>query len=336
MIRWNLTRLRRNQESTWLALDVAMLVLLSANLTWLLFDSLFSIDAIERLLLGLAPGFTRWYGEEIHPDYLRYDLLFVSVFIGEFLLRWTVAIRRKTYRRWFWYPFIHWYELLGCIPLTGFRLLRLLRIFSMAYRLQRLGVLDIADTAPLRFIQRYYRLLIEEIADRVVLKVLAGVRDEVREGHPVWRRILDEVVAPRKRLLAEELAIRIAAATSENYPPRRDEVREHVNEVIAEAVEQSQDVQRFGRLPMLGGYATEMLERSIADIVFGVIDESASNLHDEHHLATITELIEAGMETFIAQRPGTDEATNEMLIEALDVIAERVAVNRRLRRYQHY
>ena len=336
MIKWNLRKLRNNQESTWLFLDIVMLALLSFNLAWLLFDSLFSVSGFANLVAGALPGFHDWYAQQVHPNYLRYDLYFVAIFLAEFSVRWTVAVRRRTYRRWYWYPFIHWYELLGCIPLAGFRLLRLLRVISMVYRLQRLGVLDLVDTAPTRFIMRYYRILIEELADKVVLRVLSGVQEEVRQGHPVWRRIIQDVVIPRKRMLAEELGRRLAVMLEHNYPPHRDHIRQYVDDVIAEAIAESRDVKRFGKIPMLGSFAVVLLERSIADIVFGVVDQSAMDIQTDDYSEHITDLIEAGLDTFLEQQDGMDEATNEMLIDALDVIQERVAVNRRQRRYDAF
>ena len=57
-----------------------------------------------------------------------YDLAFVVIFLTEFCVRWVAAVVRKTYMRWYFFPFIHWYDLIGCIPLGGARIFRFLRI----------------------------------------------------------------------------------------------------------------------------------------------------------------------------------------------------------------
>lgn len=62
-------------------------------------------------------------------------MIFVSIFIAELLIRWMVTIHQKTYHKWFFYPVIHWFDVLGCIPVGSFRWLRLLRVFSILYRL---------------------------------------------------------------------------------------------------------------------------------------------------------------------------------------------------------
>ncbi|MEZ5021997.1 MAG: hypothetical protein R2728_01825 [Chitinophagales bacterium] len=85
-----------------------------------------------------------WQGNP--PQFLYYDLVFVGIFVLELSVRWTIAIFRNTYAKWFFYPFIHWYDVLGCIPLSSFRALRLLRVFSMFYRLNRLGIIDMRST----------------------------------------------------------------------------------------------------------------------------------------------------------------------------------------------
>ncbi|HBZ99013.1 MAG TPA: preprotein translocase subunit SecA, partial [Pseudomonas sp.] len=52
---------------------------------------------------------------------------FVAVFLLDVLLGWTVALFERRYARWYYYPFAHWYDVLGCIPLAGVRWLRGLR-----------------------------------------------------------------------------------------------------------------------------------------------------------------------------------------------------------------
>ncbi|MDE2421958.1 MAG: hypothetical protein KGO49_12365 [Gammaproteobacteria bacterium] len=55
----------------------------------------------------------------------------------EISVRWLIAIIQQRYFRWFFFPFIRWYEVLGCLPIL--RPLRLFRTFIIAYRLYLLG-----------------------------------------------------------------------------------------------------------------------------------------------------------------------------------------------------
>ena len=52
--------------------------------------------------------------------------LFTIFLVAELVVRWLIAIVQKRYYRWFFFPFVHWYEVLGCAP--QLRALRLLRV----------------------------------------------------------------------------------------------------------------------------------------------------------------------------------------------------------------
>ena len=52
------------------------------------------------------------------------DLPFLLIFTFEFNIRWLLAVRRRTYPRWFIFPIFHWYDLLGIVPLPQFRVFR--------------------------------------------------------------------------------------------------------------------------------------------------------------------------------------------------------------------
>ena len=134
-MKFNPAKLRASNETPLFILDFVMLVLIISNLFCLVFDTFFENRIVQDLLFWAFPGFTEFYKSQIHPNFLVYDLIFVSVYLSEFVLRWIIAIRRKTYYRWFFYPFVHWYDLIGCIPVGAFRWLRLLRVFSIVYRL---------------------------------------------------------------------------------------------------------------------------------------------------------------------------------------------------------
>ena len=109
----NVENLKRSHQITLFLVDAIMLFLISVNLIWIIFDSLFVSDLFRSLLNGISPTFTSFYASQIHPDFVTYDLMFVAVFITEFVLRWGVAIYQKTYHRWFFYPFVHWYDLVA-------------------------------------------------------------------------------------------------------------------------------------------------------------------------------------------------------------------------------
>src|SRR5690606_41794798 len=94
---------------------------------------------------------------------------------------WILAIAVRDYPRWYFFPFAHWYDLLGCIPIAGMRFLRILRIFSILYRLKKYAIVDFSNSPVFRFFNFYYEVLLEELSDRIVVKVLSGTQERSEE-----------------------------------------------------------------------------------------------------------------------------------------------------------
>ncbi|MEO0423047.1 MAG: hypothetical protein AAF184_11960 [Pseudomonadota bacterium] len=328
MIKFRPRNFLHNQETTWLVLDLAMLGLLVINLAWLILDWLYASTWFPPLVSRLLPVIGDYYAAHIDPVFWLIDLAFVAVFLSEFVLRWAIAVRRKIYDRWYHYPFLHWYEVLGCLPLAGFRALRFLRILSMVYRLQKLGVIDLADTAPARLVARYYAILVEEVADRVVVNVLDGVQAELRADQPVVRRIVNDVVLKRRGDLVEALGRRLELLVDEAYGDHRADVSVYVDNLITKAVEESQDVKRLQLIPVFGAYGTRLLERTIAQIVFAVIDGAAADLQSERNRAFVEDLLSSTLDQLLQHDEQFDEVTNQMLIDAIDLIKSQVQVQR--------
>ncbi|PKM21308.1 MAG: hypothetical protein CVV10_10030, partial [Gammaproteobacteria bacterium HGW-Gammaproteobacteria-14] len=223
-VQWHREKLRFNLDGLGYLVDLLMIALVIINLALILFDWAFSAAPIQQGLGQLAPAFTAFYADTIHADFIFWDMLFVSIYLTEFSIRWIVAIARSTYHRWFFYPFVHWYDLLGCIPVGGFRWLRILRVISVLYRLQRAGIIDLRDTWLGLTVLKYYRILVEEVSDRVVLNVLNGVQREVRSGTPLVHRIESEVLAPRRHELVDFVATRLVSMISETHREWRDDL----------------------------------------------------------------------------------------------------------------
>ena len=100
-----------------------------------------------------------------------------------------MAIRKQTYPRWYFYPFLHWYDLLGCIPIGSFRMLRLLRLISLTIRLQKMGIIDaILEDHP----------ELGDIGTRMSIEAIELIKERVRVQH--WKESLR-----RRKKEAEEM-----------------------------------------------------------------------------------------------------------------------------------
>jgi phosphoglycerol transferase MdoB-like AlkP superfamily enzyme len=88
-------KLRDTRQTPWLALDLAMVFLVVLNLLFIVFDTLYGTQAFRSFLAGLAPDFADWYGARIHPDFLFYDLVFITIFLAVFVFEWKESLARR-------------------------------------------------------------------------------------------------------------------------------------------------------------------------------------------------------------------------------------------------
>ena len=130
----NLSNLQKDKVSTAQVIaDIGILILVLINLTFILFNFLFSAELVQGFLKTYLNAFYIFYNTYIFSNFALIDLVFVGIFITDIVVRWAIAIYLNTYHRWFFYPFIHWYDVLGCIP--SFRSFRVLRLFAVLYKL---------------------------------------------------------------------------------------------------------------------------------------------------------------------------------------------------------
>ncbi len=192
-----------------------MLGLLMVNMAFIIWDSIYNFVAIQNTLKEVFPALQAAY-QPIHENFIFYDLLFVAVFLTEFFVRWVHAVKTYDYGRWYFYPFIHWYDLVGCIPIGGFRILRLLRLISIVHRLHRYGIIDVTQYRAYQFINFYYEAFMEELSDRIVLNVIGGIQSEAGRGSPLVNQIQQQVLYPRRQMITNWLSTRVDHALQQN------------------------------------------------------------------------------------------------------------------------
>lgn len=66
------------------------------------------------------PQVLSFYRTHLHPWVITSEAWFIGFLIIELLVRWVIAIVYKHHKRWFFFPFIHWYEILAIIPQLRF------------------------------------------------------------------------------------------------------------------------------------------------------------------------------------------------------------------------
>ena len=327
-MKFNPAKLRASNETLLFILDFVMLALIISNLFCLVFDTFFENRMVQDLLYWAFPGFTEFYKAQIHPNFLVYDLIFVSVYLSEFVLRWIIAIRRKTYYRWFFYPFVHWYDLIGCIPVGAFRWLRLLRVFSIIYRLQKLEVLDISDTYLVRFVIKYVDVIMEEISDRVVVNVLSGMQDQIKTGNPMIEKIVRQIVMPHKHMIIEWIVSRVNDVADDVYQPRREDLRVYIDRIIADSIGKDAKVAAIDTVPVIGNAITEAIESTVSQIVFSVLDQVASDIGHRDTDMLVHDITNVLLDRIMQPSDALNVASKDVLVDVLELIKDEVRIQR--------
>jgi len=166
----------------------------------------------------LRPLFARNFHREITLEgrpvdrFWMIDLPFLTLFLVEFAVRWALAVRARRFAAWYLFPLFHWYDVVGLVPYTQFRVFRLFRIASIYVRLRRSEVSRVGRDALSRAIAWVSNIVAEEISDAVALRILNETQQEIRDG--TGRRIVDETLATRRDEIERVLVAQIRAAAA--------------------------------------------------------------------------------------------------------------------------
>lgn len=311
-----------------LVVDVIMLVLIAANLVFIVFDWTFTYRHFQELLEVTVPAFHDFYATEVHPNFLFYDLIFVAVFVAEILVRWGLAIYRGTYRRWYFYPLVHWYDVLGCIPVGTFRSLRVLRLVVMIRKMQRLGLIDLTQTAIYEAFVYYRDRFVQEITDRVVVRIVSGIQHEVSTNDVVVDRITKEVIGPRRDDLVNALTHRLQAATADAYSSYRPAFQRYVDAVITQAVNNNREISTIGMIPGVGSTIAHLLKEAISDIVYNVLNQIMDDIGSQENNRVIAEITSISADAAFSSNYEQELNTmvRSLLIDALEVVKDQIEV----------
>jgi hypothetical protein len=319
---------RTKRETLGLVVDVVMMVLIVANLVLLIVDWGFASPVVQTQMQNYTPALYTWYDQTIHQHFLLYDLAFVTVFVIEILVRWGLAIYRQRYHRWFFYPFVHWYDVLGCIPVGSLRSLRLLRLVAMIPKLQRTGLVDLRETYLYKTFEKYRDIVLEEISDRVTVRIIEGIQKEIRTSQEVTRRIGSEVIAPQREALIEAVTHRLQEATAVAYESQQDDFHAYLDSVIEDAVDRNREIGTIAALPGVGRPVATLLENAISDIVFNVVDRMVTDVCSFDNDKAIAQVTSVSTDALMS--PKYDQRLNHLaksvVLQSLDVIKDHVQI----------
>lgn len=315
MFKIDVEKLRSADSSHLFWMDLSMLIIVIINLLYLFFGFLFQFSFFAQSIHYVSAAFHDWYATHIYHNVLQYDLIFVGIYVAELLFRWIRSIYRKKYDNWWFYPFVHWYDVIMCIPIiNGLNFFGFIRLFGLIYRLQRLGVFDLTKTFVFKQSAFVSEVVVEEVADRVIAKMITMAQEEVQKGSPLVTKIVTNVIKPKEDAIVNYLTNRIGEAMNISYSQYRYELKIYVEKIISEAILENDTVDKLRYIPGLGKIFQETLDKAVADVTFNTIDKLMKDIIDPNNTRGVKEVTHGLIESFLDNEHPEGKELNNMIV----------------------
>lgn len=203
------------------------------------------------------PQVLSFYRTSLHPWVITSEAWFIGFLIIELLVRWAIAIINKHHKRWFFFPFIHWYEILAIIP--QLRFLRLFRAGIIAYRLHGLGYPVVPESWRKTGLF-YYRVVMEELSDRVVITVIDGIRYEL-ETSSSHKQIIHDLVNHHREQFTVALTALLQESLATALKEQKPAITKGVGKIVDQAIIDTPELTQLLRLiPLVGGRIEQQIQ----------------------------------------------------------------------------
>ncbi|OHX67095.1 hypothetical protein [Flammeovirga pacifica] len=314
------------QEYKRLVRDIIMLNIIIFHLLWMVFNSLFETEIVRDTLFYLIPYPAFLYQDYIFDNFYIIEIGFMCFYLMEFLFSWREAYRLKTYAKWYFYPFIHFYDLIGSFP--GMHFFRLLRIFAMLFRWHSNEIINLENLGIYRTILHIKEIVVEEISDAVVINVLEGVKDEVNTGEYGNNKFLNDVVKPYHDSISHLVSSKVMNVVRKVHIEREEDLKGYVDVLIEDAVKENQEINDIKLIPVVGNYAAGRLEGAISDIVNNVVNDILKDISSEKNEEVLKDVVYQVIEGALFSKDKNEDSqlVAELTNKVLEEVIERVAV----------
>ncbi len=334
---------------TWYSIvyDTIMLVVISIDLLIILIDNILMSDAFVNFSNFLTYEFSFSFLSKVVANYGGYGYgifnhtylsmlggFFTLFLIAELSARWLIAIIFKHYYRWFFFPFAHWYEVLGCFP--QLRVLRLLRVIAIGRRLYKMGWRFLPEKW-LDSLKFYYAILLEELSDKVLLTAVDNIRiqlDNSVDSQALVKKTIDKnrenIEEMVLSMLRTELAPRLRA---ELVPSNQDSpVATHVGLAIADAVEKTPEIEMIlAKIPIAGNMIKSQLMGISEKVGYNIADAVSHRLLQDEVLDEIFVSIAHGISQINPSNPALEALIADIIEEGLTAFEQQI----KIQQWQH-
>jgi hypothetical protein len=270
----------------------------------------------------IARNYYRAIGENGRPfdAFWKIDFLFLPIFLLEFLVRGLLGVRRGLYRDWGMFCASRWYDLVYFAPLIAYALppmvlgpLHLVRFISVAFRMQRLGLIN-----PLSLVQPHTDRAVDLVTDLVNVKLLTNYQDSIRKLD--LQKGLDEMSPAQRDALAEAIDRSITVVVAQVLPKVAPDIEALIARSVYQALDASPAFQSLKRVPILGGLHERVIPMVVAEVLAGTQAGLLKAVNDPESRRLTENAINKVSRTLVEQlaRTGTEAELKQMVVQMLE------------------
>ncbi|MBM7141924.1 preprotein translocase subunit SecA [Acinetobacter sp. AYS6] len=266
-----------------------------------------------------------FYRNSLHPWVITSEAWFIGFLIVELLVRWGIAIINKHHKRWFFFPFIHWYEILAIIP--QLRFLRLFRAGIIAYRLHEMGYKVVPESWRKTGLF-YYRVVMEELSDRVVITVIDGIRYELQTSSS-HKQIIHDLVNHHREQFTVTLTALLQESLATALKEQKPAITKGVGKIVDQAIVDTPELTQLLRLiPLVGGRIEQQIQsigqRLGENISAGLIEPLIEN--SSTHPNPTYQLISQKVSEININNRQLEQLVESVVFETLESVRKQVKV----------
>ncbi|MFN8575359.1 MAG: hypothetical protein U0354_00745 [Candidatus Sericytochromatia bacterium] len=210
-----------------------------------------------------------WRGIDYSGNYIDYffyiDSFFVIIFLIEFLSMWSYAIRTRGEEEKVLYPIYHLYDLLGCIPLDSFRVLRLLRVIFIFRRLVKEGIISrdsLLYSSIANRIRKVKEVLDADTSNRISADILNDIKEDIKAG--VNKDLAQQVLEKHNPRLQKVIVENIKKIEIRIVNENRKIIVDFLSHVIEDTIDDLPQYKTLMKIPYVKDKVAELLsEESI-------------------------------------------------------------------------
>lgn len=279
----------------------------------------------QKLEPLLAVNYFRPYNLNGHlvDHFWKIDLPFLVLFWIEFMTRWFLAVRRRTYARWYFFPIFFWYDMLSLIPVLALRPLRLLRVISIYMRLRQSDISRVGKDFVSRGVAYISNIITEEVSDRVAVRILSEFGEEIEDGTHI--RIARATVEPRRAEIEQIVVDQIRAILTNQETIER--FRQLLELNLENAVDESESLRS---LP-LPHVVVKPVVRAIGDVILNTTLETITTTVDTPEGQKALQAVAASVldELFYGPAlPGIEAIAKEISLQVINQMKDVVMVKK--------